>query len=130
MTKALIRADRTVDENLKEVAGRLARGQVTSRKLWDFLGDVVEGKVEYPVGGKAGEVVSSPPKIDHRLKAAELLLAYGYGKPTTEPASPPRADPTQTARAAVDEVFDQLQRLHRITNPPAAIPEGEATEIL
>lgn len=54
---------------------------VDRAKVVEFLADVVNGSdVEQAVGGE-GEVIRVPAAVRDRIKAAEILLDRGYGKP-------------------------------------------------
>jgi hypothetical protein len=58
------------------------RDIVDSNSLIDFLADVAGGKVLVQVVTDEGECLNVPAQIKDRLKAVEMLLDRGWGKPT------------------------------------------------
>lgn len=54
---------------------------IDKKAVLEFLGGVVAGENFEQVVNSDGEVIALPPPLKDRLKASELLLDRGYGKP-------------------------------------------------
>ncbi len=76
-TKAISTGEGRPNDWLREECRKLVRRD----KIVEFLAQVANGSnVEQAVGGE-GEVISIPASVRDRLKATEVLLDRGYGKP-------------------------------------------------
>lgn len=57
------------------------RELVKRHKIVDFLASVANGEAVEQAVGNEGEVISIPAAVRDRIKATELLLDRGFGKP-------------------------------------------------
>lgn len=57
------------------------RELVKRHKIVDFLAQVANGESVEQAVGNQGEVISVPAAVRDRIKATELLLDRGFGKP-------------------------------------------------
>lgn len=142
-SKALAKRD-SVTTKLSAAAVN-ADKEIKRSELWTFLGDVVQGtKDDFILGtsNQKGESIVGRPKLQDRIKAAELLLQYRYGRPKALDVTQARKpDEKREPKVKRDDLLDdviammeraaRLQRLNETVQQPAveALPVGEAEEV-
>ena len=111
-----------MDEAALSAAAQHADTEIKRAGLWKFLGDVVKGDRKTFVlstSNAKGNVIVGNPRLQDRMKAAELLLQYRYGRPAqadptlaTKPEA--RKDRSLNKGEIVDEVISMMERAARL----------------
>lgn len=61
---------------------------IDKKKLVEFIGRVASGDETEPHVIKEGDIIDCAPSIHDRLKAVEMLMDRGFGKPTSSDFNP------------------------------------------